>query len=248
MRNPTSSDEKRRYQVVADQIRTLIEVDRIRAGSRLPAERDLAALFGMSRQLVREALIALEVEGQIEIRGGSGAYVCTAYTGNAATSLPGGTQVELMQARITLERTVIARAAARVNSRGLRRIGDALDAMRADLACGRTPVNADRQFHLSIAEMGGNVVLAGFVAMLFDGLHGEVPLSLGRQIEVVQAWQAALAEHEAIFRALEAGDPVAASAALCTHLQASRGRWADEPVEPVRRRRGSSEGHQPLRA
>src|ERR1700758_3079561 len=73
---PIHSIEPRRlYRQIADQIRTLIRSREFPAGSRLPPERDLARQLGVSRPSVREALIALEVEGLVEVRIGSGIYV-----------------------------------------------------------------------------------------------------------------------------------------------------------------------------
>src|SRR2546423_11640486 len=72
---PIHSIEPRRlYRQIADQIRTLIRAGEFTAGSRLPPERDLARQLGVSRPSVREALIALEVEGLVDSRIGSGIY------------------------------------------------------------------------------------------------------------------------------------------------------------------------------
>ena len=73
---PFQSIEPRRlYRQIADQIRALIRTGEFKPGSRLPPERDLAKQLGVSRPSVREALIALEVEGLVEVRIGSGIYV-----------------------------------------------------------------------------------------------------------------------------------------------------------------------------
>lgn len=68
-------EPKRLYRQIAEQLRSLIAGGEFQAGSRLPAERDLARQLGVSRPSVREALIALEVEGWVEVRTGSGVYV-----------------------------------------------------------------------------------------------------------------------------------------------------------------------------
>src|SRR5437879_13724670 len=70
-----SIEPRRLYRQIADQIRGLIRSGEFPAGSRLPPERDLAKQLGVSRPSVREALIALEVEGLVEVRIGSGIYV-----------------------------------------------------------------------------------------------------------------------------------------------------------------------------
>ncbi|XHS77406.1 FadR/GntR family transcriptional regulator [Burkholderiaceae bacterium UC74_6] len=225
-------DARRQYQLVADRIRALIETEGLAPGSRLPAERELALQLGVSRPSLREALIALEIDGRVEIRGGSGVYVCIrSVDGGGVTSSLGESPAELMQARVVLESGIITLAAARVTKAGLQRVADALDAMREEHASGHKPVETDRRFHLSIAEMAGNSVLAGMVGTLFDGRHSPIGARMSGQAESVQTWQAALLEHEAIFRALEARNPQAAAAAMCNHLLASHGRWVGEPSD-----------------
>lgn len=227
-----SGEPRRQYQLVADRIRVLIEQDGLRAGARLPAERELALQLGVSRPSLREALIALEIEGRVEIRGGSGVYVCAVpVDGGGATSSLGESPAELMQARVVIESAVITLAAARVTKIGLQRIEEALNAMREEHLNGSRPVEADRRFHLSIAEMAGNSVLVDIAGTLFDGRHSPIAARMSGQVESTHTWQAALAEHEAIYRALEARNPQAAAAAMCSHLLASHGRWVGEPAE-----------------
>ena len=221
-----AGEARRQYQLVADRIRALIDEERISAGSRLPAERELALHLGVSRPSLREALIALEIDGRVEIRGGSGVYVCTPPSdGEMATSALGESPAELAQARVVVESAIITLAAARVTKAALHRVEDALNAMREDNANGRQPVESDRRFHQSIAEMAGNSVLVGMVGTLFDGRHTPLASRMSGRTENPHTWQAALSEHEAIYRALEARNPQAAAAAMCNHLTASLGRW-----------------------
>lgn len=227
-----AGEPRRQYQLVADRVRALIEQDGIPAGVRLPAERELALQLGVSRPSLREALIALEIDGRVEIRGGSGVYVCAGQDQrDVATSALGDSPGELMQARVVFESAVITLAAARVTPAGLQRIEEALRAMREDHAFGRKPVEADRRFHLSIAEMCGNPVLVGMVATLFDGRHSPISSRMSGRFEPTHAWHVALGEHEAILHALEARNPQAAAAAMGSHLLASHERWLGEPSE-----------------
>ncbi|MFG6432941.1 FadR/GntR family transcriptional regulator [Roseateles sp. LYH14W] len=229
-----NGDARRQYQLVADRVRALIAAEGIAPGARLPAERDLALQLGVSRPSLREALIALEIEGRVEIRGGSGVYACAVPDqGDGATRALGESPAEMMQARVVLESAVITLAAARVTKEGLRRIEEALEAMRDDHAHGRKPVEADRRFHMSIADMGGNSVLTGMVGTLFDDRHSLISSRMSGRVESTRTWETAVGEHEAILQALAARNPQAAAAAMCTHLLASHGRWLGEPADMV---------------
>ena len=95
-------DSRRLYQQIADQIRALIRNGDFATGTRLPPERDLAQRLGVSRPSVREALIALEIEGAVEVRMGSGVYACTPKRSPSATAAMGESPIERMQARLAV--------------------------------------------------------------------------------------------------------------------------------------------------
>jgi GntR family transcriptional repressor for pyruvate dehydrogenase complex len=135
---------------------------------------------------------------------------------------------ELMQARSVLESSVIALAAARVTRQGLDRVRACLDAMRNDIRRGNTPLEADRRFHVTIAELTVNTLLVRLVGELFDGRHGAITSRMSRRAENARSWQTAFEEHDAIFRALELRDPQEAAAAMGIHLKASRERWIEQ--------------------
>ena len=101
-----SIEPRRLYRQIADQIRGLIKSGEFPAGARLPPERDLAKQLGVSRPSVREALIALEVEGLVEVRIGSGIYVLASPSsaGESASEsdAPAG-PFELLRARYVIE-------------------------------------------------------------------------------------------------------------------------------------------------
>src|SRR5215207_9818548 len=102
----------RLYRQVADQLRQLIDSGEYAVGARLPAERELAEKFGLSRPTVREALIALEVEGRIRIRVGSGIYV-RAVAENTPPPVENDDEgpFELLRAREFIEGAIAAEAA-----------------------------------------------------------------------------------------------------------------------------------------
>jgi len=223
------NDTRRLYQQIADQIRAFIRDRNLPAGARLPPERELALQLGVSRPSLREALIALEIDGRIEIRMGSGVYVCASHDApERATPAVGESPSEMMQARAMLEGSVVTLASARVTPPLLERVRASLESMRQDGLNGRTQIENDRRFHLAIAEMTGNSVLVRLVGELFDGRHSPISSRMSARTEDSEAWKAAFVEHEAIYRALEARDPQAAVAAMLHHLSASHARWTAE--------------------
>ncbi|RYB06719.1 FadR/GntR family transcriptional regulator [Lichenibacterium ramalinae] len=219
-------DPRRIYQQVADEIRALIRGGRFAMGARLPAERDLALQLGVSRPSLREALVALEIEGTVEIRLGAGVYV-TAGPDRApgATLAMGESPSELMHGRMTIEGPVTVLACARMTPATLAALRGTLERMRAAVASGDDPAADDRLFHVTIARQSGNGLLARIVGDLFDGRHSRLSTRISTRFENRDTWAAALSEHEAILAALDANDPLLAEVAMRRHLQRSADRW-----------------------
>jgi GntR family transcriptional repressor for pyruvate dehydrogenase complex len=224
---PKPVETRRLYQSIADQIRSLIDQGSFAPGTRLPPERELAHQLGVSRPSLREALIALEIGGSVEIRMGSGVYVCEQPPADSRPPLTsmGESPTELMQARAAIEGYVVALACARIDEAHLDKLRRNVETMRELISDGRSPLEADRQFHITIAELSGNSVLVRLVGQLFDGRNDPVAAKISRLAENISTWNVALAEHERILRELEAGDPVAAQAAMRMHLRESEARW-----------------------
>jgi GntR family transcriptional repressor for pyruvate dehydrogenase complex len=227
------NDTRRLYQQIADRVRSLIQDENYGPGSRLPSERELAQQLGVSRPSLREALIALEIEGAIEIRMGSGVYVLSPVrSGPQQTSPPlGESPIELMEARATIESAVILRAATAFTDTALSRLRNLLASMALEIEEGRKPMEQDRQFHLAIAELSGNAILTGIIANLFDERHSPMSDHIRGRFETPQTWASALAEHEAIVAALEARNPQAAQAAMYLHLTSSGRRWLESQIK-----------------
>jgi GntR family transcriptional regulator, transcriptional repressor for pyruvate dehydrogenase complex len=218
------NDARRLYQVVADRIRDLIRSGEFPRASRLPAERELAQRLGVSRPSLREALIALEIEGTVAVRMGSGITVTSRGPDTPAASL-GDSPTEIMGARIAIEGAVTVAACARMNAQTLETLRATITTMHHAVRDGGVPLAADRAFHIAIAEQGGNSVLARLVGQLFDERKGSILSRLSRKFDTPATWRAAEAEHEAILAALAAADPLRAEAAMRHHLQCSAERW-----------------------
>jgi GntR family transcriptional regulator, transcriptional repressor for pyruvate dehydrogenase complex len=223
-------ESRRLYQQIADQIRELIDRGGFEAGTRLPPERDLAQQLGVSRPSLREALIALDVEGRVEVRSGSGVFVSSAAPDPAPrrTAAMGESPSQLMEARSVIEGEVVILACARITDERLARLRDVLKGMEAEIERRHTRVDLDRQFHLTLAEMTGNAVLSRLVAELFDERHSPISAKISSRFESTRTWKTALKEHQEILKAVEARDPIAAQAAMRAHLKASALRWVGD--------------------
>jgi GntR family transcriptional repressor for pyruvate dehydrogenase complex len=219
-------ETRRLYQQIADKVRTLVQERGYGEGTRLPPERDLAQQLGVSRPSLREALIALEMEGSVEIRMGSGVYVCERVMRRPALSVPmGESPAELMQARGALEGAVIVLACVHATGKGLARVHDSIEAMREDVAAGRDVMKNDREFHVRIAQMSGNSILASLVGTLFDERRSPLAEHMRNRLEGKPTSHEALKEHEQIYRCLAQRDPLLAESAMRSHIRAAADRW-----------------------
>jgi DNA-binding FadR family transcriptional regulator len=233
---PFQSIEPRRlYRQIADQIRTLIRSGEFSAGARLPPERDLARQLGVSRPSVREALIALEVEGLVEVRIGSGIYVQapdgkgTGKSGAKTTSDDGGATsgpFELLRARYVIEGETAALAAKSAKKAQVQAIEETLETMQEELDHDKQPLGGDRMFHLRIAEATGNGALVAVVDMLWVDRTGPLYKQLEHHYDSPALWHSAMAEHRAVLKAIAAKDPAGARAAMQRHLNQAYKRFS----------------------
>ena len=218
---------QRLYRQIAEQLRAVIEAGEFAVGSRLPAERDLARQFGVSRPSVREALIALEVEGLVEVRTGSGVYVLDHARAHGTQIAP--TEwgpLELIRARRVVEGEIAALAAVQAKRGHIQAMAQAVVSMKADADRGVMPLEGDRAFHTAIVQACGNVVLTETVQTFWDSRRGPLFERLGDYFETVTSWRAAIAEHEAILDAIRAHRPDAARSAMHAHMDKSHARFS----------------------
>jgi GntR family transcriptional regulator, transcriptional repressor for pyruvate dehydrogenase complex len=227
-------ESKRLYRQIADQLRGLIAAGEFALGSRLPPERDLAVQLGVSRPSVREALIALEVEGLVEVRMGSGIYVTALEAAPAVRGALGAVlgPFDIIRARALIEAELAALAARACTPALLKKLRAGVKAMEEDIARGVMPIRGDREFHLALAEASANAALLRVVTGLFDERNNPLFEQLGRHFENARSWRCAVAEHRAVLRAVAAGEVAAARRAMQTHLQNSHDRFAAVLEEP----------------
>jgi DNA-binding FadR family transcriptional regulator len=225
---PLEAIEPRRlYRRIADQLRLLMEQGEYPVGSRLPTERELASQLGVSRPTVREALIALEVEGRLRIRVGSGIYVIEPLPNPVifnTASIEG--PFEILRARAFVESAVAEEAARHAKAEDIARL-DAVLAEATGLNIGGDEfLMLDRRFHTAITETLNNGVLVRCVGELFDLRINPYFERLARHTLDALAWRFAHEEHVAIRDAIAARDPAQARAAMHEHLERSHQRFA----------------------
>ena len=216
-------EPRRLYQEIASQIRAHIKSGDFPIGSQLPAERDLAQQFKVSRPSVREALIALEVEGLVDVRPGAGVFVCDPqrpFPYHASNEGP----LEIMRARIVIEGETAAMAARQMGDTDIEELKRILQTMDPDPKAQESYLPADRAFHVYIAEKAGNSVLIRIVAELFNACHSPSSLQFGKHFENVSTRKQAVAEHRAIVKALDSRNPAAAKQAMQRHLRKAHNR------------------------
>jgi DNA-binding FadR family transcriptional regulator len=211
----------RTYVGLAKQIYELITAGGVGPRARLPSERTLAERFGVSRTLVREAIIALEMQGVVEVRVGSGIYVAKAPEARSVTfELPRGLgPIETLRARAVIESGIAALAATERKDSDLDQIFAALRAMRENMGDKAANEAADREFHLAIARATGNEVLRLVVAAMWDNSRAD-PLwtKIEEHFHTPALREASQEDHQRIFSAIMARDGAAARMEMHAHL------------------------------
>lgn len=216
MSSPNKS--ARLYRTVAERIARAIAAGSFKPGDRLPAERELAQTYDVSRPTLREAIIALEIDGLVEVRVGSGVYVLSNIPHGVAVQNDIGA-FELTEARLLFEGEAAALAATQISDAEL----DELDALlaemeRANLKGAGAGELVDRRFHELIAEATCNSAVAATIEQLWT-IRNRSPQCV-RIFEKSRAkgYVPVIEEHRAIVDALRARDPSAARSAMRNHL------------------------------
>lgn len=222
---PVLAEPKRLYQKIGRDIRQQIVEGVYAVGSRLPAERDIAEQLNVSRTIVREALIMLELEGLIEVRKGSGIHVIaneTAVTAvdNDTASFNDVGPFELLQARQLLESHIAAFAATQLNKTNLQNMYAALELEKKELIQGIHTGKGDELFHMAVAEATQNSVLLNLTQQLWDIRNNSAMWKrLHEWIDTSDYLAAWVDDHEKIIHALSCKNPEAARSAMWQHLE-----------------------------
>lgn len=213
------SENIRLYETVSADLARQIAERTVAVGQRLPSERVLAQTYQVSRPTVREAIIALELDGLVEVRQGSGVYVTALIPRGGAAAEADMGPFEVLEARRAIEGEAAALAAVRITNAEV----DALAAILAEMAAesgrdiARTE-DADRRFHLAIATATGNSAMVAAVEMLWDARTRSPQYKLMSDKAHAAGVVPLIDEHAAIVAALRHREPDAARQAMRGHL------------------------------
>jgi len=211
----------RLYEQIVHQIEESILKGALKPGDQLPAERELAQQFGVSRTAVREAVKVLREKGLVEAYSGRGTFITSGTSQAIRTSLDimiktgqldGATQ--LVEIREILEPEIAALAASRAEEQHLAAMREAIAVMDRTRDDADAFVEADLDFHLSLAEAAGNPLILS----LIDPIVGLLREQRTRTFYVKGGPERGQSHHRRILEAIEQHDPERARAAMHAHL------------------------------
>ena len=220
---------QRRFEQVAEQISKLIQKGKLKPGMRLPPERELALQLEVSRPTVREAMIALEISGLVEVRVGSGIYVLDTSSPNLKMCNNfvdiGPGPLELIEARKEIEGAIAELAAQRIDTGCLEQLEQAIDKMVHENKIG---ADGDREFHLLVAKASGNSVLEIITVFLWDQQQNS-PMwaKLIERMKEKKLHTTILDDHQCLLDSLRQKDSKGAKAIMRNHLNHARDIYFD---------------------
>lgn len=209
------------YAGIAAQIHRLIADGRLKPGDRLPPERELAEVFGVSRTSVRDAIRVLETQGLLESRHGDGTVVreipIDAIVNPLADALAAGKDLtaDLFDMRKMLEPPLARAAALRATDEDIRAMEEILDRQGGRVAVGEIAIEEDNAFHYRIAAASKNQVVLRTIDILMDLLRE----SRVRSLQGPGRSEKSLAGHRRILEAVRRHDPDEAAEAMRVHIE-----------------------------
>lgn len=216
--------EQRLYQIVARRIARMIEANAGNPDWRMPSERDLAEELQVSRPVVREAVIALEMRGIVEVKGRAGIVVLPARNipsnfEKISTDIGPG-PFELLEARLAVESSAAAMAAERATSYDILVLEECISQMEQETNVMLLKEKGDRDFHMTIARMTGNAIIVSIVEALWAQRDESVMWrKLHEHIHAPSVRPLWIGDHHAVLTALRLRNPDAAYKAMARHIR-----------------------------
>jgi len=222
---PTKSDfevvrRPKVYEEVAKQLERFI-LEKLKAGDRLPSERELAEMLQVSRSSIRDAIRGLELMGLVEPRQGAGTIVRGRSAEPSVSPISNALKrrrelvSELLDFRKMLEPPIASRAAAHATPEEVAEMEQILQRQEEKLLLGEIAIAEDAEFHYSIALASGNSVVLKVIDILMDLLRD----TRERSLQVLDRQEKSLAGHRRILSAIKRRDAEAAKSAMRRHIE-----------------------------
>lgn len=209
---------------IVEQIKALISSGDLKPGDRVPSEREMANLLGVSRPSVREAIMVLEAMGLLESRQGGGTFVrsltevsisdpLSTMVGNDPTLL-----LSLVEIRMGLESWSAYLAAQRITDKEISELREILNEMEKDAASGGWDADIDSRFHYVITTATHNTLQLHLLDTIHGLYHATIQVALMEFYKRKGYIEILLDQHRAIFDAVSSRDANAAREAMMAHL------------------------------
>jgi GntR family transcriptional regulator, transcriptional repressor for pyruvate dehydrogenase complex len=212
--------KNRVHEEVAKQLESLI-LNKLSPGDKLPAERELAEMLGVSRSSIRDAMRRLQLIGLVEPRQGAGTVVLDisqeALVSPLANVIAHKRQLvgELLDFRKMLEPPMAAHAALHASPEAVSRMEDILHRQDKRVRSGELAVEEDTEFHYAIAQASGNSVVLKVMDVVMDLLRE----TRSRSLQSEGRPQKSLAGHKKILSAIKRRDGEGAESAMRQHIR-----------------------------
>ena len=215
-KNGTTAEE------VVERLREMIHTGQLSPGDRLPPERDLAGLLGVSRPTLRAGIRSLATVGILQSKQGAGTFVASADESptldgsplRMLSALHGFTSDEMFEARLALEMSIAGLAAERATSEQMTLMAEEITGMYASLSDPEQYLVHDMQFHQTIAAASNNRILTSLMNMVATILFDSRSKTVKRARDLKESAE----QHHNIYRAMREHDPEAARWAMHDHL------------------------------
>ena len=216
-------NRKHLYDEVATEIEKMVLNETLKVGDKLPPEKNLAENFGVSRNILREALKTLKERGLIEVKTGDGVYIAKPSTDvfrdivNRLIVLGDISMMDLFEFRLAIEVKACGLAAENISEEEIKKLQGIIDLMRMEIDDLEKWAEAELQFHLSIAQASRNKLFYSFISpisnLLFD-LFIKGRQNPDAKIEGLEG-------HVSIVKSLKTKDKKIAEEAMKKHLEHS---------------------------
>ena len=211
-------ERSRLYEQLVERVLDHVVEEGLGPGQRLPTERALAERLHVSRASVRQAIVALEVQGVVEVRHGDGTYLLPSSTPKESLSdllerrrrLP-----DVLETREALEVKLAELAAVRRTTEDLTALDTALERMEADIAGGGNGAAADEEFHRAVTLAAKNALMSEIMASLAERIKETRMESLSQEGRP----ELSLDGHRAIADAIRRAEPEVAASAMRDHIK-----------------------------